>query len=86
MSPLHLHYSHSSGAGKDINIFILSELFAVDCLGNDYVALPCGVYIYLKQCQLYCFLFMFLEYNFQRFMNKDLGQRMQSGSVTMYMV
>lgn len=26
---------HNSGAGKDMNIFILSELFAVHSLGND---------------------------------------------------
>jgi hypothetical protein len=47
--------------GKDMNIFILSELFAVHSLGNVYVALACGVYVYLKQRQLSCFLFMFLE-------------------------
>jgi len=61
MSPLHLHHFYSSGAGKDTNIFILSELFAVHSLGNDYVAPPCGVYIYLKESQLPGFLFMFLE-------------------------
>jgi hypothetical protein len=44
-----------------MNIFILSELFAAHSLGNDYVALPCGVYIYLKQWQVSCFLFMFLD-------------------------
>jgi hypothetical protein len=43
MPPLHLHHYHSSGAYKDINIFILSELFAAHSLGYDYVALPCDV-------------------------------------------
>ena len=43
ISPLHLHHFHSSGAGKDMNIFILSDLFAAHSLGKDYVALPCGV-------------------------------------------
>ena len=61
MSPLKLHHFHSSGASKDMNISILSEQFAVHSLGNYHVALPCGVYIYLKQRQLFCFLFMFLE-------------------------
>ena len=61
LSTFLLHHFHSSGANKDMNIFILSELFAAHSLGNDYVSLPCGVYIYLKECQVSCFLFMFLD-------------------------
>lgn len=81
MSPLNLHHFHSSGASKDMNIFILCELFAVHSLGNDYVGLP-GLWCFhsLKQCQLSCSL-CFFNNNFQRSVNKDLGQSMHSSSV-----
>jgi hypothetical protein len=59
LSAVHSLGNDYSGAGKDMNIFILSGLSAVHSLGNDYVALPYGVYIYLKQRQLSCFLFTF---------------------------